>query len=69
LDPDDLDSLREELLLVEDPEPADLEEEERIEGELVVLEDRELMAEFDPELLLLLIEGFIVLLLRLTFTP
>jgi hypothetical protein len=45
LDPDDPDPLRDELLLVEEPELTDREEdeeEERIDGELTDLEDREL---------------------------
>jgi hypothetical protein len=45
LDPEDLDPLWEELLLTDDPDPIDLDEEERIPEELIDLGEEERMLE------------------------
>jgi hypothetical protein len=50
LEPDDLDTLCDDLLFVADPELTDLEEE-RTWGALIVLDDRELLAAFERTLL------------------
>jgi hypothetical protein len=52
LDPDDFDSPRDELLLAEGPELTDLDEEDRICGVLIDLDDLELLPEKTDELLL-----------------
>ena len=63
LEPEDLDPLCEELLLATDPEFLDPEENERDTGALIVLDEFDIIPEFERKFLLLLTRWFRLLLL------